>query len=799
MFQLKLFGSACIDGPDGPVSGRAVQRRRLALLGLLVAARVRGVTRDRLVALLWPDADAERARAMLSDSVYRINQAVGGEALQAIGDELRLNTDVLSCDVAQFRAAMAANEWERAVGLYAGPFLDGFYLTGANEFERVIDVERDALAHERARALEMLADDALGARDLAAAVRWARMLAAHDPLSSAYALRCMNALVAAGEPAAAIQHARVHSLLVREELGVEADPAISELAERLRSAPRASASPVAAPLAPDIPVASSAGPDAANDRADELRPLASDEPRPLASDEPRSAGAVVQTGTAAMRPARLLRLIYAPVALLLVVLSVLALSSTRRRFAAEATIPTAVAVLPLADLSPNGDQEYLADGITEELIVRLSAIDGLRVVGRTSAFALRGSTSDVREIGTRLGVTALLSGSVRRSEGRLRIVVQLTDAVTGFQSWTETYEREAADLFAIQDEIARAVVTRLGGRTNEIDLVPTGAADTDDPEAYNQYLRGRFEWHKRTEKGLRAAVQHFQLATERAPDYARAYSGLADAYAVLGFYEYMPPVEAFPRAAAAARHALELRPKLAGAHATLAYVALYHEWNWELAEAEFRRALELDPSYSTGRQWYGNFLTAVGRFDEATREMRAAQESDPLSLIANAALGWVHYYSGEHQRAVDQLSRALEINADFELAYLWRSLAHEELGNFPEQLRDAERAMALSGGSAISTAAWIRALARSGQTQRARAALQSLEARTDVYLPAYDIAKAHAALGDNEAALRWLERAHAQRSHSMAFVAVDPQLATLHGEPAYQQLVRQLRFPTRSR
>jgi TolB-like protein/Tfp pilus assembly protein PilF len=475
------------------------------------------------------------------------------------------------------------------------------------------------------------------------------------------------------------------------------------------------------------------------------------------------------------------------------------LLAVRGRRVVEPNVPTAVAVLPLADLSSTHDQEYLADGITEELIARLSQVEGLSVVGRTSAFALKGSTTDVREIGTRLGVSAVLSGSVRRADNRLRVVVQLVNASSGYQIWSETYERELADVFAVQDEIARAVVTRLRGAARAGPGGPDAAgpevADTDDPEAYNLYLRGRFEWHRRTAAGLRAAVRYFRLATERAPEYARAYNGLADAYAVLGFYEYMPPGEAFPRAARAAREALRIRPDLAGAHATLGYVALYYEWDWARAEAEFRRAIELDPSYSTGRQWYANYLTAAGRFDEAVRQMRAAQELDPLSLIANAALGWTYYNAGEPRRAIDQLTRTLEIDAGFELAYLWRSFAHEELAQHAEQVADAERAMSLSGGSAISTAALSRALALAGQPERARATLRALEARPGAYLPAYDIAKAYAALGENATAIRWLERAHAQRSHSMVLIAVDPQLAALRGEPGYQRLVRDLRFP----
>ena len=453
---------------------------------------------------------------------------------------------------------------------------------------------------------------------------------------------------------------------------------------------------------------------------------------------------------------------------------------------------TAMAVLPFEDLSPSGDQEYFADGITEELIARLAQIEGMNVVGRTSAFALKGRTSDVREIAAQLGVGVVLAGSVRRAGDRLRVVAQLMDARSGYQLWTETYEREAADVFAIQDEIARAIATRMRGGVSDADSARLAIVDTDDPQAYNLYLRGRYEWHRRTEQGLRDAARYFEQATERAPSYARAWAGLGDAYAVLGFYDYLPPDAAFPRAAEAARTALRLRPDLAEAHATLGYVALYHDWDWARAEAEFRRTIEIDPRYSTGRQWYANHLTAMGRFDEAEREMRAAQELDPLSLIANAALGWVLFFAGDYERATAQCTRTLELNPEFELAYMWRGWAQEELGNYDAAARDLERAVLISDSSAVSVASLARLRSLAGDAQQARTLLRSLDARPGGYVPAYEVAKVHAALGDVDEALDWLERAHAERSHSMAFIAVDPQLASLRGEDRYRRLVTSL-------
>jgi TolB-like protein/Tfp pilus assembly protein PilF len=488
----------------------------------------------------------------------------------------------------------------------------------------------------------------------------------------------------------------------------------------------------------------------------------------------------------------------APVLLALVLALVVAIAALLSRDGLRAGADTgtqAIAVLPFADLSAEREYEYFADGMTEELMARLAHVDGLDVVGRSSVFAFKDRAVDVREIASRLNVTAVLEGSVRRSGDRLRIVAQLTDARNGYQLWTETYEREVEDVFAIQDEIARQIVTHLHGRlpgADESQLTARPGA-TDDPEAFNLYLRGRYEWHRRTEHSLLAATNHFRRAVERAPDYALAYAGLGDAYAVSGFYDFMPPGDAFPAAADAARRALELQPSLGEPHATLGYVALYYEWDWARAEREFRRAIELEPGYSTAHQWYANFLTAMGRFDEAVAEMGEAMELDPLSVIANAALGWVLYYAGDYQRTIDQCTRALELAPDFALAYLWRALAHEELGEMNAALRDFGHAAQLSGGSAIHVALLARARARTGQPDQARALIEELEQRRGTnYVPPYEMAKVYEALGDRAAALASLESAYEHRSHSMAFLAIDPQLVRLRSEPQFRQLVERV-------
>lgn len=732
--------------------------------------------RDKLVGLLWPDSDAERARHLLSDSIYRINQAAGGEAIVAAGEELRIDEGRLSCDVREFADAVAREDWTEAARLSDAPFLDGFFLPGAAEFEQWADAARERFARERSHVLENLAGIAATAGDHAGAVRWWRTLAAHEPYSSRVALGLMHALEHAGDAAAAVQHARSHTDLLRTQLEIDAHPEIHALAGRLRTTrpPPAVVPPpprrLAERRAAHIPEGVAAEP---SPRDDSVEP----------GDRPDD-----RDGRTPETVPRRRRWV---VAAILAVIVVAAIASWFTLPEAARGNPESIAVLPFADLSPAGDAEYFGDGIAEELMARLANIDGLRVVGRTSAFAFKGRRVDTREIGARLGVAVVLTGSVRKAASTVRIIAQLVDARTGYEIWSESYERPMRDVFVIQDEIARAIARRLDASPGGSPSSVPGAAPIQDPESYNLYLRGRFEWHRRTEHSLRLAASYFRAAAERSPGYARAYAGLGDAEAVLGFYDYLPPNEAFPAAAVAARRALELDPDQAEPHATLGYVALYHDWDWTRAEAEFMRTVELNPAYSTGHQWYANLLTAMGRFDEAEREMRVAQEMDPLSLIANAARCWVLYYAGDHGRAIEQCDRTIELNADFELAHLWRGLALGESGNAAAEIDALERAVALSGGSAISVASLARARAASGDTATARALLDRLERKgARAYVPSYEIAKVHEALGDREAALRWLRLALEQRSHSIVFLKVDPQLRRLRDDPDFIDMMR---------
>ena len=752
LFSIKLFGGATIESADGPLTGRAAQRHRLALLAVL-ATRRSGLSRDRLTALLWPDSDPERGRPQLSDSVYRINSALG-EVIQSVGEELRLKPDSARCDVVEFEAALDRGDLDQAVATYTGPFLDGFSLPDNVEFEQWLDAERQRLSARYLEALEKLADRAQQQGNPAEHVRWAQALATADRYSSRAALRYIQALDQIGERAAALKHARVHESILRE-LELEPTAEFVRAVAHIRSAPQAASpvQPTQQPPAAPIAVARSV--------------FQSESPVAKSKWQARAALAAVAA----------------------VVLIAGGWLILRDRSADARDRTASVAVLPLVDHSANGDQQYFSDGLTEELISALSRVEELRVAARTSTFALRNSGLDVRAIGRRLNVGHVLEGSVRQGNGRLRVTVQLIDARNGYEVWTQTFDRTPADVLVVQEEIARAIVQKLKGGVLPSETAAF-ASTTIDPAAYSLFMRGRYHWHRRDRTNLKLAVDFLEQAVAQAPMFGRAWSGLADAYAVSGFYDYIAPRQAFPKAETAARRALHLDPQSAAAYSTLAYVDLYYRWNFPDAEQHFLQALQLDSSYSTAHQWYGNLLTAAGRFPEAEQAMRRATLHDPLSLIANAALGWSIYFSRRYDAAERQLQETLALDSTFTLAHTWRGWVLEELGRLDDMQRSLERGTASQ--SAVVMSALARGHAVRGEAAQATALLRKLESGAYGYAPAYELAKIYLALGQKERALTLLEQAVQERAHSIAFVNVDPQLDELRGEPRFAAIARQI-------
>ena len=459
----------------------------------------------------------------------------------------------------------------------------------------------------------------------------------------------------------------------------------------------------------------------------------------------------------------------------------------------------AIAVLPFVNASPDPDNEYLSDGITDELIGALAKVSGLRVASRTSVFALKGKSQDVRAIGALLGATVVLEGTVRKGGDRLRITAQLVNASDGRLLWSQRYDRELDDVFTIQDEIAQTIVNTLRA-TYFADLAPPQPKRyTDSITAYGLYLRGRFEWNKRTREAVTDAIRYFEQAIVEDPGYALAYTGLADSYALQLDYRSVPVAEGFEHAKLYARKALELDETVAEAHASLAWVLFIYDWNWKEAERSFRRAIELNPHYASAHQWYAFLLASQDKCDEGLVEAHTALELDPSSVSMRRTLGWLCYYARRFEQGKDHLTRAIEMNPMAEESYRVLGFLLAELGNYDEAERVLREAIALPGAGTYEKAALAFVLARSGRKADAEALLAEL---TDIaskgYVSPVSFAIVHIALGDIDLALDYAERAYAERRGWLAYLTVNPLFDGLQGNPRFESLIDRMGLPRRS-
>ena len=451
-----------------------------------------------------------------------------------------------------------------------------------------------------------------------------------------------------------------------------------------------------------------------------------------------------------------------------------------------------IAVLPFANMSTDPENEYFSDGITEDITNLLAQLKGLHVAARTSSFAFKNKAQDVSEVGAKLKVATVLEGSVRKAGTQLRVTAQLINVADGYHIWSEQYDREMDDVFTIQDEIARTIAHRLEVALSPGTHEPLVRPPTGNLEAYQLYLKGRHLWNRRTKEGLERAVEYFERAIKHDPEYALAYSGLADAYLLLGAYLHMPQVEANERAKAAAEKALALDETLAEAHTSLGQ-ARRRECDWQGEEREYLRALELNPSYATARQWYAALLALLGRLDEALREIRHAEELDPLSHAISVTVGMILTQSRDYDAAIEQLQRTLELEPDFFSAYAWLAIAYAHQGKFRESQHAAERIRELRPDHPAARLLLALTFARSGQREKAEDILEQLKERG---AEAGAIGIIHAGLGQLDEAFEWLHRAAKERSWIMSDLKVSPWFDPLRSDPRYQDLLRQLNLPT---
>jgi TolB-like protein/Flp pilus assembly protein TadD len=457
-----------------------------------------------------------------------------------------------------------------------------------------------------------------------------------------------------------------------------------------------------------------------------------------------------------------------------------------------------LAVLPFKELSGDAEQEYFAEGLTEEMITQLGRLHprGLGVIARTSAMRYRQAAKGISEIGTELGVDYLLQGTVRRAADRIRITAQLVQVSDGTQIWAESYERGLADVFAIQRNVAESVARSLA-----LELFPTtdrtlGSAALTDPAALEAYLRGRYHWHRLSEDGLQKSVAYFQLAIEKDPKFALAFSALAEVQILVAFIGLLPSSDVIPQARQATLQALAINEDLAEAHASLASINKNFDWDWVSAEKEYRRSIELNPNNANARWGYADLLSALGRADEAMDEIQRAKELDPFSLVVNVQISWTLYMAREYARSKEQSLKTIEMEPEFAAAHYSLGLALEQSGKTHEAILAFEKARDGSAGNSIGIAGLGHAYSRGGRREDARAILEDLNRSSAVrYISPYAFAIVHAGLDENDLAMGSLEKAFELHDVWLVWLKRDPRFESLHLDPRFMSLIAKMNFP----
>jgi serine/threonine-protein kinase len=450
--------------------------------------------------------------------------------------------------------------------------------------------------------------------------------------------------------------------------------------------------------------------------------------------------------------------------------------------------PAFLAVLPFVNVTGDPDDEFLSDGITEDLIHALAKVEGLRVVGRTSSFALKGRQEDVRAVGERLQVGSILEGSVRRLGDRLRVTTQLVNVADGFQLWTERYDRKVDDIFAVQDDITQSIVEAL--RITVLRAAPASPATTD-AHAYELYLKARYCWNRRTTTGIRQSIGLYERALQEDPALGLALAGLGDSWVTLGIYGAGTPAEVMVPAKAAVQKALEIEPTLAEALTTRACIRSVYDWDWEGGEADFRRAIELSPSYPTAYHWYAaNHLAPQGRFAEAQTQLERARALDPLNPAIGASVGFVLMLDGQLDAALQRHTAVLDLDPQFGIAHYFLGQVYERQGRLEEAVAAFARAGDLTGHSPETVAALAHAQALRGDRAVAEQLLAGLTTPSaGGYVSPTRLAVVHAGLGRTDAALASLEEAHRLHAIDLVWLRVWPWFESLRGEPRFERLV----------
>jgi TolB-like protein/Flp pilus assembly protein TadD/class 3 adenylate cyclase len=480
--------------------------------------------------------------------------------------------------------------------------------------------------------------------------------------------------------------------------------------------------------------------------------------------------------------------------LLAAIVGGLILASKKRKSSIGSIPEKSIAVLPFENLSGDPENAYFADGIQEEILTRLSKIADLKVISRTSTQRYKSAPDNLTEIAKQLGVAHILEGTVQKAADQVRVNVQLINAENDSHVWADKFDRKLTDIFAVESEIATKIAETLQAKLTGAEQRAISSRPTDNPEAHQFYLKGRYYWNKRYEEGLTKAIEYFKQAIGADPNYAPAYAGLADSYALLGFHGYgvLPPTEAMPKAKAAAEKALQIDEALGEAHASLAYVTDGYDWDLAGAEKEYKRAIELNPNYATAHQFYGVHLAVTGRHQEAMAEIKQAQQLDPLSLIINVNVAWIFYFARQYDQAVVQCEKTLELDPNFAGTHWMRGQAYRQKGIYEKAIAEFQKAASLSKSDAVLIAVLGHAYAVAGKRGEAQKVINELkELSKRRYFPAYFIALIYVGLDDKDQAFEWLEKAFAERSE-LTFLKAEPMFDPIRSDARFQDLVRRV-------
>jgi TolB-like protein/DNA-binding winged helix-turn-helix (wHTH) protein/Flp pilus assembly protein TadD len=455
-------------------------------------------------------------------------------------------------------------------------------------------------------------------------------------------------------------------------------------------------------------------------------------------------------------------------------------------------------VLPIENLSGDKDQEYFADGMTDDLIANLAKIRSLRVISRSTAMAYKGTRKPLSQIAGELNVDAVFEGTVLRVGDRVRITAELVQVSTDRHLWAETYESQMGDILALQNRVSSAIVNEIRINLTPEDQERLARNPAVAPEGYENYLKGRYYWNKRSDENLTRAIGYFEQATHQDPQYALAYAGLSDCYAIISaeIFGTMPAAEAAPKAKAAALKALEIDPTLSEAETSLATVKFNYDWDWSGAAAGFAKSIQDNPSYATAYQRYSLYLMAMGRTEDSVEQIDKARELDPLSISINFSLGWRFYMARQYDRAIQQLRNTLEMDPSYELPHLVLGLSYAQKGDFGLAIPELRKAVELSHGTALMTSALANVYARSGNKAEAERLLGDLISESKrQYVSPYYFAVVYVGLGRQEDAINWLEKAFVDRSNGLVFLKVEPELDSLRSNPRFVALQQKLNFP----